>query len=274
MIDLKVKLKTKDDLEQQSKYFTEQLRSAAKDSTADSKSKSELKISYPAEIIDQIKERRKARRIWHRTRNPADKTTFNQVSNHVNQLIKNYKQDCVGDYLISLGPQADTDYSLWKATRKFKQPVVHVSPLRNSQGQWVRSNNEKAETFAQYLATVFQPHNIQTNINPLPEYQIESTFSPVTPMEVAQEIDNNFNKKKAPGIDELSPGLFKELSRKAVIMLTYLYNACFRLQHIPSCFKIAQIIMIKKPDKPAEQVTSYRPISLLPAMSKLFGNYF
>lgn len=28
--------------------------------------------------------------------------------------------------------------------------------------------------------------------------------------------------------------------------------------------------MIKKPDKPAEEVTSYRPISLLPVISKLF----
>ena len=28
--------------------------------------------------------------------------------------------------------------------------------------------------------------------------------------------------------------------------------------------------MLQKPDKPAEQVTSYRPISLLPVISKLF----
>ncbi len=53
-------------------------------------------------------------------------------------------------------------------------------------------------------------------------------------------------------------------------MTTYLFNACLRLQHIPSTFKTAQIIMLPKPNKNAHEVTSYRPISLLPVLSKLF----
>lgn len=57
-------------------------------------------------------------------------------------------------------------------------------------------------------------------------------------------------------------------------MITQLFNGCYRLKYVPSsvpsCFKTTQIIMIKKSDKPAEQVTSYRPISLLPTISKLF----
>jgi len=47
-------------------------------------------------------------------------------------------------------------------------------------------------------------------------------------------------------------------------MLTYIINAAFR------CFKLAEIIMIKKPDKPSNEVTSYRPKSLLTAISKIF----
>jgi hypothetical protein len=58
----------------------------------------------------------------------------------------------------------------------------------------------------------------------------------VTPIKVAQEIDK-LNPKKAPGIDEISPSLFKEISRNAVIMLTYLFNACFRMRHIPESLK-------------------------------------
>lgn len=138
----------------------------------------------------------------------------------------------------------------------------------------MRRNDEKAELFAQHLASVFQPHDIQSRIDPKPVYRSSLDINSVTPLEVAQEIDINLNSKKSPGIDEISPMLFKELSKKAVIMLAYIYNACFRLTYVPECFKAAQIVMIKKPDKPGELMTSYRPISLLPTISKLFEKLF
>lgn len=270
LINLDVRLSTKNELESQTALFIENLRQAAAQATPAPRDRLEREVIYPAEIRELIKNRRRARRIWHRTRNPADKAIFNQVSNKVNRKIKEYTQSCFEKYLMELGPEADKDYSLWKATRQLKRPLIQVPPIKNAQGHWIRRNDEKTEMFAQHLETVFQPHNNPTNVDPRPVYQPTKLIKRVTLMEVAIEIDKNLNPKKAPGIDELSPSLFKELPRKAIIMLTYLFNACFRLKYVPNCFKIAQIIMIKKPDKPAEEVTSYRPISLLPTISKLF----
>jgi len=42
------------------------------------------------------------------------------------------------------------------------------------------------------------------------------------------------------------------------------------LSHFPGLWKYAEIIMIPKPGKPPHEPTSYRPISLLPIISKLF----
>jgi hypothetical protein len=39
---------------------------------------------------------------------------------------------------------------------------------------------------------------------------------------------------------------------------------------VPSYWKAAEVIMIPKPGKPGTEVTSYRPISLLPVLLKLF----
>ncbi|RZF44126.1 hypothetical protein LSTR_LSTR013198 [Laodelphax striatellus] len=47
-------------------------------------------------------------------------------------------------------------------------------------------------------------------------------------------------------------------------------NAVFRLKYVPDYWKIAEVIMIPKPGKTPHEVTSYRPISLLPVISKLF----
>lgn len=269
-IKLNVKLKTIEDLELEAQRFIKQIHIAASQATPVAQERPEQEVNYPSEIRDMIRKRRKARRVWQRTRNPADKRNFNRISNQTNHRIRDFKQTCFENYLGGLGPEADRDYSLWKAARRFKRPAVQVPPIKNAQGQWVRKNDEKAELFAQHLATVFQPNDIHSTVILTSDYQTEVDMKLVSPMEVAQEIDNNLNPKKAPGIDEISPSLFKELPRKAIIMLTYLFNACLRLKCIPECFKMAQIIMIKKPDKPAEQVASYRPISLLPMISKLF----
>lgn len=57
-----------------------------------------------------------------------------------------------------LDATADTDYSLWKVTKKIKRPIIPSSPLRKSDHSWARSDQEKATTFAEHLEKVFQPH--------------------------------------------------------------------------------------------------------------------
>jgi len=55
-----------------------------------------------------------------------------------------------------------------------------------------------------------------------------------------------------------------------MINLTHIYNAILRTEYVPKQMKRAQVIMPLKPGKPPEHVTSYRPISLFPSLSKLF----
>lgn len=55
-----------------------------------------------------------------------------------------------------------------------------------------------------------------------------------------------------------------------MIKLTNLINASFRLRYVPQLWKVAEIIMIPKPGKPPHEATSYRPISLLPVIAKLY----
>lgn len=56
---------------------------------------------------------------------------------------------------------------------------------------------------------------------------------------------------------------FKNLSCKAIIELTNLLNAYFRL-YVPGLWKIVEVIMIAEPGKPLNEVLSCRPISLVP----------
>lgn len=195
---------------------------------------------------------------------------FNRISNQLCRLTAEIDRAKFEDVLKNLSLSADKDYSLWRATRRFKRPMTQIPPLKNESGKWLRRNEEKGELFAEYLATVFRPNNIVSYVDTTPVYQPQQPIKLMSPTEIAKMIDRNINPKKAAGIDEIAPSILKELSRKAILFITYLFNSSLRLQHIPATFKTAQIIMLKKPDKPPEVVTSYRPISLLPSLSKLY----
>lgn len=72
------------------------------------------------------------------------------------------------------------------------------------------------------------------------------------------------------GYDLITGEILKKLPRKGIVKLTNLVNASFRLKYVPMCWKVAEVIMIPKPGKQVNVVTSYRPISLLPVISKLY----
>jgi predicted metallopeptidase len=76
--------------------------------------------------------------------------------------------------------------------------------------------------------------------------------------------------KKFPGQEYTSGKILKELSKKGITYLTQIYNAVLRTAYFPQTWKVAQTILIPKPGKPTEDLLSYRPISLLPIMSKVF----
>lgn len=92
----------------------------------------------------------------------------------------------------------------------------------------------------------------------------------VTFKELINTIRCNLNTKKAPGYDLISGQILKELPEIAFLKLQYIINACLGLRYVPRQWKIAEVIVIPKPGKPPTEVTSYRPISLLPIMSKVF----
>jgi hypothetical protein len=85
-------------------------------------------------------------------------------------------------------------------------------------------------------------------------------------------MQKDVNPNKASGYDLIIGRILKEMQRKGIVHLTTIWNAVIRTGYFPVQWKVAQIIMIPKPGKPPEEASSYRPIILLPVMSKIFEN--
>lgn len=61
----------------------------------------------------------------------------------------------------------------------------------------------------------------------------------------------------------------KNLPVLAISFLTKLFDHCFRTGYFPDEWKVARVVPIAKPGKPASRPDSYRPISLLCGLSKI-----
>ncbi|GBP27067.1 RNA-directed DNA polymerase from mobile element jockey [Eumeta japonica] len=118
-VDLNIRLKTNDDIETSIEKFNSIIHTAAFTSTPKPK-KRIVKVKqkdYPRSIVEKVRERRKLRSEWHRTRYPIDKTRLNKATKQLKDMIKEHENSCLQSHLSHLTADKDTNYSLWRATK-------------------------------------------------------------------------------------------------------------------------------------------------------------
>lgn len=272
-IDLKVPLKNPEQLENDLRKFILNIQKSAWNNTPQVKTQSR-NIYYPMKIRYLIAEKRRQRQKWHATRAPRDKTILNNLTKKLKREIQSFNDVTMDTKLSELTSDRTTDYSLWKMTRNLNKPSRNIPPITQGNGSWAISNEQKAARFAEHLQQTFQPNEGSSAHDvPLAETLSDLEIRYVTPREVINEI-KHLSKKKSPGYDLITGEVLQNLPRKSIVKLTTLINATFRLKYVPEMWKVAEVIMIPKPGKSPHEVSSYRPISLLPVMSKLLEKLF
>lgn len=265
---------TSEDIDKELEQFIADIQQAAIVSTPATNSLVH-DTKYPRHVLKLIREKRRARRKWQATRYQGDKIVFNQLNNQLKKLISDIKNESIGRFLTNLTPGKDTDYSLWKAARNLNRPQRQVPPIKDNAGKWVGNPKQKSSIFADHLCNTFKPYPQTTNDEyiTLTEKVDEEDISHVSLREI-RNVCNHLNTKKTPGYDLITNKIIKELPKKALLKLQYIINACFKTKYVPRHWKIAEVIVIPKPGKPTSDVSSYRPISLLPTLSKVFERLF
>ena len=92
-------------------------------------------------------------------------------------------------------------------------------------------------------------------------------LTPITPTEVTNQLLKL--KRSAPGNDEIDPAILKQVSVLIAIPLTYAFNLCFEQSIVPNELKIARVTPVPKAGD-LKLTQNYRPISILPVLSKIF----
>lgn len=279
-LDLNVKLKSDKELDFAVEEFTKLLHEAAFQSTPQylTKNISSYKISF--EIRQLIARKRRLRKIWHRTRSPSDKSILNRATNQLKYILKGQKNERIHNFLTNLSPTNNNEFKLYRATKYLRHLQKRNICIKDQHGVWCRSDKSKTTAFKTYLEQIFsavplsqtQDDNDIMNLLDVP-CPMDFPIKPFRIQEVVNEV-KKLKSKKSPGFDLIDSSVIKALPKKGYVFMTVLFNSILRLSHFPTPWKCAKIIMILKPNKPENIITSYRPISLLPILSKLFERLF
>lgn len=225
------------------------------------------------EIRKLLKEKSRLRRIFQRTHAPQHRQEYNKAAKLVSKLIKKHKEIEMDTRIGSLSPEKSTNYDLWKAVKNCKK--FNNPPIRLPNGTWLRTSEEKAEMFKEHLEGVFRPHEYaRPDINIQSETFLgQNNIDFISKSEIKEQI-KKLNPKKASGPDGVTAKCIRVLPDKGIDYLVVIFNAILKIGYFPSDWRRARIIMIPKPGKPQESVNSYRPISILSTLSKLFERIF
>ena len=155
---------------------------------------------------------------------------------------------------------------------KFEFPkCFHINRLR------VTNNKDIANKFNEFFVNIGSKlaNSIKSNMNDIPytSYLKNKTSSTFIFSEITEEIVmrtiNELSAKRSTGHDSISTELLKRIKAFIAKPLCLIVNQSLNTGIFPGKLKIAKVIpLYKKGD--STQLGNYRPISLLPSISKVF----
>ena len=202
------------------------------------------------------------------------KTRLKRICNEITSLKRSLKKKYITLQIEKVNFDSKKLWSLLKSlTNRHKSKELKEPEMMNQ---------EKADKYNRYFATIGTEIQKQLGIDMQRPTYARSVFSN------SQKINNHtlfkFSEEKestieklidklktdtATGIDNIGPQLIKDAKYTITPTLTKIINKCYKNNIFPHCMKIASIKPIYKKDDP-NKISNYRPISILPTLSKVF----
>ncbi|KAI5692616.1 hypothetical protein M8J75_000825 [Diaphorina citri] len=235
------------------------------------------------EVTDKIKAlintRNFARRKWQTTRHPAYKRIKNKTSRKIQYEIKILANKHFQEKITKLSTK---DNTLWQNIQKLKRKQTRIEHINCNDNTQAKEDLEIAEALAANYERVHQATTGWTE--PITDSMVDASLTKVratinnddnyeqlyTNRNEVQTIISKLKNTKAPGEDGIQGIILKKLPDSLLEVFVDILNSAIRNDYFPSTWKNANVIPIHKPNKDPHLATSYRPISLLPILGKLY----
>ncbi|XP_060561384.1 uncharacterized protein LOC132721143, partial [Ruditapes philippinarum] len=231
---------------------------------------------YNPDILHASKQRDKAKKI---NNNEDYKYWRNKVKNLISSSKKSY-------YSETINNNKNNAKEMWKNLKQLsgKSSNHQTSYIQDEDGNKITDPLKTAEVFNNYFIDIFKsaPANCS---NLLQEDEIKlhefiemhsKTDSPFTIPEITEQFIikelQSLDFKKSTGLDGIGPKFLKMSSKIISKPLEKIFNLSISNGIFPSIFKKAKVTPIHKKGNKNE-VSNYRPISILPVLSKILERH-
>lgn len=212
--------------------------------------------------------------ILNETKSKVIKNYFNLYNKILKRSVKTSKRL---DYIKQMKASDNKVKTMWNIinnkTGKIKQKCHNNIELTINK-KTVKCPIKISNTFNEHFASIGEIHKTKNNIN-INKYPVINSptssiyLNPVDQKEILTIIHQLKNKHSC-GIDDVPPALLKQCADELSNPLTFLINQSFEEGLFPDELKVALIKPLLKKDSSKDNPSSYRPIALLPAFSKIY----
>lgn len=229
--------------------------------------------------LNLIGQRNRYRRLLQRCSDHQERLTITAVLKQLRALIDYHvchdRNNSWSTFLQGLPPG---NKKFWLLTKAIKGKKTPIGPL-SIDGVAVYNN----EQIANEIANVFEYyHGITQNMssssdrvvlkhmNWLQNQVVDDAEIEFTCKEEVQYLIKKLKNGKAPGIDGIKPIILKNMPDSLLTLIVKIFNWCLKNTYFPKSFKHAKVIPILKQGKDPKSAKSYRPISMLNCLDKVF----
>ncbi|GBP45660.1 RNA-directed DNA polymerase from mobile element jockey [Eumeta japonica] len=230
----------------------------------------------PRDVKELIKAKNAALRQASKYPTCENRSHAHTLQRKVRDRIQDVRNDNWSDLIVEIKP---CHKAFWGLTKALKTEKALLPPtLRKIHNSIVFDGLEKAECLADSIEQqcsenlsfdVEHVRRVEEEVRRRVTLPPKGDLDPITQDEISKHI-KALKIRKGPGENIISSKVLKCFSAPLVALLVTIFNACIKNCYFPIALKEAVVIGIPKPGKPRNLPASYRPISLLSILGKLF----
>ena len=221
------------------------------------------------DLLAAIRSRNILYRRAHKTGKEAHLDCYRKKRNEVANMLKSAKFK----FFEQLDPSNPKVF--WKTTKYLNSQKSTIPVLKDAHGQPVSDDSGKAALLNEFFAKCFNTSIPKLEDWTTVDFDLDPSYCPeefLCDEEEVLDLLLSLDTTKANGSDGISATMLKSTVYSIAPQITKLFNKSIMSGKLPSSWKLSSVVPVPKGNDNTN-VANYRPISLLPIISKLLERH-